>query len=94
MTSFPSASLIMTLSRPEMTIYRESVRSPAAMTVVPRGVLLRATMPATRCNCSSGKLANIGTFLSTAVDTGTTEADMVRRSLRWLMAAMLAEADY
>ncbi len=37
MTSRPSSSLIITLRRPEMTMYSESVGSPAAMMVVLRG---------------------------------------------------------
>jgi hypothetical protein len=46
MTSLPSASLIITLSRPEITRYSESVGSPAAITMAPRGKLLRTTIVA------------------------------------------------
>ena len=37
MTSRPSSSLIITLRRPEITMYSASVGSPAAMMVVLRG---------------------------------------------------------
>ncbi len=52
-----------------MTMYRESIGSPAAMMTVPRGALRRVTTLTSVRNCSSGKLANSGTDFSTVVET-------------------------
>ena len=69
MTSLPSASLIITFSRPESTMYSESVASPLAMMVVERAALRRVTTPVSMRSCSSGKPANSGTAFMTAVET-------------------------
>ncbi len=68
-TSLPSASLIITLSRPESTMYSESVGSPPVMMVVDRDTLLRATMVVSMRSWSSGKLEKSGTAFRTAVET-------------------------
>src|SRR6267143_1742391 len=75
-TSLPSESLIITLSRPESTMYMESVASPPAMMVVERETLFRVTTTVSIRNCSSGTLANSGTAFKTAVETGVAIAEI------------------
>src|SRR3954469_9998341 len=58
------------------------------MTVVPRGALRRVTTVASRRKGSSVKLANIGTFLSTAVDTVVDVTAITFHSSMRLFAAL------
>lgn len=70
-TSLPSASLIITLRRPESTMYSDSIESPAAMMIEPRVTLRRVTTVASRRKGSSAKFAKSGTERSIADETAT-----------------------
>jgi thioredoxin reductase (NADPH) len=71
-----------------MTMYRESIGSPAAMMTEARGALRRVTTLTSVRNCSSGKLANSGTDFSTVVETVVAIAGISFSRLRFFPLAL------
>src|SRR5258708_29359992 len=59
----------MSLSRPDITTYSDSVMSSLAMMVAPRGKLLRLTTLVSRASCCSGNAENRGTLRRSSIDT-------------------------